>query len=217
MKHLRINVGCGQAPTKGWRNFDNSPSLRLAKIPMLPSLLAGAGLLDGGQRGYIEFARRHAIEFGDVVRGLPLPEASVEVLYSAHMLEHLDRSGADRFLREAMRVLVPGGLIRLCVPDIKKLCARYAATGDADGFLDASMLCAPAPASFRARLRHLLVGPRHHQWMYDGQSLQLLLARRGFRDTAILPPGETSIIDPGALDLRDKADESVYVEARKPA
>ena len=28
---LKINIGCGDTPTKGWRNYDNSWSVRLAK------------------------------------------------------------------------------------------------------------------------------------------------------------------------------------------
>ena len=36
---IRINIGCGQTPTKGWQNYDNSFSLKLAKIPILPILL----------------------------------------------------------------------------------------------------------------------------------------------------------------------------------
>jgi len=64
--------------------------------------------------------------------------------------------------------------------------------------------------------RALLVGDRHHAWMYDGRSLSRLLADHGFLGPGVLAPGETTIADPGALDLCERADESVYVEARKP-
>jgi hypothetical protein len=52
--------------------------------------------------------------------------------------------------------------------------------------------------------------------MYDGPSLVRLLNGEGFFGARIVPPGVTGIADPGALDLRERADESVYVEARKP-
>src|SRR5437867_3406825 len=97
---LRINVGCGQTPTIGWRNFDNSLSLRLAKVPLLPQMLRFIGLLEFPQYQFIQFARSNRVEFGDVTKGLPLLENSVDVLYSSHMLEHLDRSEAATFLKE---------------------------------------------------------------------------------------------------------------------
>lgn len=44
---VRINIGCGQTPTNGWENFDNSFSLRLSKIPLLPDILNRLGFLEG--------------------------------------------------------------------------------------------------------------------------------------------------------------------------
>jgi Holliday junction resolvase len=51
--------------------------------------------------------------------------------------------------------------------------------------------------------------------MYDGKSLAKLLESNGFKNIRILASGETSIEDPGPLDLKERADESVYVEAVK--
>jgi len=41
------------------------------------------------------------------------------------MLEHLDREEAKLFLREALRVLKSGGIIRLVLPDLGKLIKEY--------------------------------------------------------------------------------------------
>lgn len=65
---LRVNVGCGQTPTTGWRNFDNSPSLRISKIPMLPLILRSTGFVNKDQAKFIQFAREHFIEFGDIIK-----------------------------------------------------------------------------------------------------------------------------------------------------
>jgi hypothetical protein len=72
------------------------------------------------------------------------------------------------------------------------------------------------PAGLAGRVRAVVVGPRHHLWMYDGDSLAALLGRAGFTGATILPPGETTIGDPGQLDLKERAHESVYAEARNP-
>jgi predicted SAM-dependent methyltransferase len=213
---LRINIGCGQTPTQGWRNFDNSLSLRLSKLLLLPELLLKLKLIDGSQYQFIQFARKNDIEYGDAVTGLPVQDHSVEVLYSSHMLEHLDRNEADKFLKEAFRVLRPGGIIRLTVPDLKKQVAQYNVSNDANAFIDATNLCVPRPRSIKQRLRLFLVGPRNHQWMYDGISLSGLLEKHGFVKVKIMPAGQTNVYDHEPLDLKERVSESVYVEAEKP-
>jgi len=213
---LRANIGCGQTPTNGWRNFDNSFSLRLASLPIIPALLRKLRLLDESQYRFVAFAKDNSIEYADATKGLPLEPESCETIYSSHMLEHLDRIGADGFMKEVFRVLSPGGKVRIAVPDIKRHVARYNETGDADSFIEATLMCAPRPASMMGKIRLLLVGTRHHQWMYDGSSLSRLLQKHGFVDPMVLPAGQTTISAPGALDLQERADESVYVEAVKP-
>ena len=69
------------------------------------------------------------------------------------------------------------------------------------------------PVGLVAWAKWVLVGPRHHLWMYDGDSLTRLLRDAGFKDVTVVPPGTTNIPDPGHLDLQQRAAESVYVEA----
>ena len=82
----RINIGCGQTPTEGWQNFDNSLSLRLSKIPALPEALHRLRFLKTSQFQFIRFARESKIEYGDATAGLPVPNESCEVLYASHMI-----------------------------------------------------------------------------------------------------------------------------------
>lgn len=216
-KMTRINIGCGQTPTKGWKNFDNSFSLRLAKITFFPNILYRLRFLEDTQYHFITFARENDIRYGDATKGLPLKSESCEVVYSSHMLEHLDRNGANKFLKEAYRVLRPGGIIRIAAPDIKKQIAQYNDSGDADAFIEATHMCVPRPNTLAQRIRLLLVGPRHHQWMYDGNTLSRLLEKHDFIEAEIMPPGKTNIPKPGSLDLQERSSESVYVEAKKPS
>jgi predicted SAM-dependent methyltransferase len=131
------------------------------------------------------------------------------------MLEHLDRAEARDFLAEVFRVLYPGGVVRIVVPDIARLASLYAETRDADAFVAATLLASPRPRSALAKLRALAVGAREHAWMYDGASLSRLLTDSGFEAPRVLPAGETTISDPGPLDLAERESESVYVEARR--
>jgi ubiquinone/menaquinone biosynthesis C-methylase UbiE len=212
---LRINVGCGQTPTKGWLNFDNSLSLFLSRIPLLPKLFNNLGIINNRQYRFIRFARKNNIKYADATKRLPIKDGSVDVLYSSHMLEHLDRGEADKFVDEIYRVLRPGGIVRIAVPDIKKKIELYNKHGDADTFIEDTLLCAPRPKSLLTRIRFLLVGSRHHHWMYDGVSLSNLLKRHGLVDPEVLPAGKTNIKQCEALDLRERSNESIYIEAEK--
>jgi predicted SAM-dependent methyltransferase len=213
---MRVNVGCGKTITEGWRNIDNSLSLWLAKIPLLPQILRGLRILNSTQYEFIQFAQAHKIEHGDVTKRLPLADNSVEVLYSSHMIEHLDRDEMDCFLREAMRVLQPGGILRLAFPDIRLYVRQYLEHQDADQFVADTLMAQQRPKSWAEKLSMLLVGSRHHLWMYDGNSLCRLLTRIGFVNAASLASGETRIPSPAPLDLCERAYASAYVEAEKP-
>jgi predicted SAM-dependent methyltransferase len=147
---------------------------------------------------------------------MPLPDNSADVLYSSHMMEHLDHAEALGFLREAYRVLRPGGVIRLVMPDLRKIAQDYMANGDADAFVRDTLMFTDRPRTLLAWLRHIITGPRHHLWMYDGRSLVRHLTEAGFLGAAQLAPGKTNIIEPGALSLSERAAESVFVEAVKP-
>lgn len=213
----RVNVGCGRTPTPGWTNIDNSPSLHLAAYPrFLTALLGKLRVLSPSQRDFIKFARGAGIRRADATRRIPLEHDSADVVYASHMLEHLDRRAADQFLREAQRVLAAGGVLRLAVPDLRRQVEAYFQHLDADRFMEETRLGRDQPRGWRERIAFLMVGGRRHAWMYDGDSLVRLLQDSGFENPQILPAGETTIPDPGPLDLTERADQSVYVEARAP-
>lgn len=212
---ITVNIGCGCTPTPGWLNFDNSMVVRICRLPLLVRLLKGMTLLTAASIAHANVARS-GVKWADATRHIPLADASVAVLYSSHMLEHLDPRGAKRFLAEAYRILLPGGTLRLAVPDLRRRVNRYLGTGDADEFW-ASLNCVSRRArSWRERLLVVLGRDQGHLWMYDSASLIRLLSANGFEDATEVRPGFTTIGEPGALDLREREDESIYVEARKP-
>jgi predicted SAM-dependent methyltransferase len=67
----------------------------------------------------------------DLGRGLPFLDKSCDVLYSSHAIEHFDRNGARKFLKECRRVLKPNGIIRLAAPDLEGLVRAYLSALDA--------------------------------------------------------------------------------------
>jgi len=174
------------------------------------------GVLQREQYEFIQFARVNKIIYGDAIKGLPLRSGSVDAFYSSHLFHLLESSQVARFLNEALRVLRPGGMIRIAVPDIQKLVAKYFESGDADTLVAGMRLSTPRPRSLSQYLRRHLRRVRSYQWMYDGASLSGLLRAHGFVNAFEAPCGHSRIPAPGELDLCERASESVYVEAEKP-
>jgi hypothetical protein len=212
----RLNVGCGATPTPGWVNYDNSISIRLADWPALTSLLGRFGLLSEQQRQFICIVNKKGIRYANAVKRIPEPDHSVEVLYTCHMLEHLDRCEAALFLKEARRVLVQNGIIRIAVPDLRYHINNYLKEQNGDAFVENLQIARLKPSDLIEKLKHLLIGERNHMWMYDGGSLCRLLSKSGFSNPQVLKAGETTIPNPGNLDLAERAPESVFVEAINP-
>ncbi len=53
------------------------------------------------------------------LKPLPLPDNSAVLMYTSHTLEHVSNPAVETFLSESFRVLKPGGILRVVVPDIK--------------------------------------------------------------------------------------------------
>lgn len=64
----------------------------------------------------------------DIRTGLPFPADSVDACYSSHVLEHLTPQQARLFLDECYRVLKPGGIARIVVPDLERIAKEYLRT-----------------------------------------------------------------------------------------
>lgn len=62
-----------------------------------------------------------------------MADATVSLIYASHVLEHFGRFQYTSVLAEWCRVLKPGGVLRLAVPDFAACAAIYYEQGLADG------------------------------------------------------------------------------------
>jgi predicted SAM-dependent methyltransferase len=60
----------------------------------------------------------------NVTQPLPLPDASVDVVYSEEVIEHIPLERGRAMLRECLRVLKPGGWLRLTTPSLDYFARR---------------------------------------------------------------------------------------------
>jgi predicted SAM-dependent methyltransferase len=119
---------------------------------------------------------------------LPFPDNSVQYIFASHVIEHVYRSNElPVLLSELRRVLQPGGVMRIIVPDIEK-CIRAYAGNDAQYFEERSKTWAWA-AGCKTPLDHFLgyAGANQtlenfggHKYGYDLQTLSLALSEAGF-------------------------------------
>lgn len=61
----------------------------------------------------------------DVTKKFPLPDNTFNFIFSEHMIEHITLPQAQVMLKESLRVLKPGGVIRITTPDMAKILPLY--------------------------------------------------------------------------------------------
>lgn len=95
---IRINVGSGDWSCDGWTNLDY-PTKWYA-----------------GSQSHHKF-----IPYDIRSQNLPFKNESVDLIYSSHVIEHIENEHIENFFKECYRVLKHGGGGRLCCPDAEFL------------------------------------------------------------------------------------------------
>jgi len=67
---------------------------------------------------------RHIVRL-DAGKPLPFEDGAFDAVYTEHMFEHMLPQAGATFLREAYRVVRPGGVIRVTTPDLEKYLNGY--------------------------------------------------------------------------------------------
>lgn len=65
------------------------------------------------------------VEAHNLLHGFPYPDNQFDVVYHSQVLEHIPKDKAVGFLRECLRVLKPGGVLRVVVPDLENIAVEY--------------------------------------------------------------------------------------------
>lgn len=220
--HDKLHLGCGPVTPESWLNVDGSWSARLARYPVLhKTALALAGRKSG-------FKSTGRIFGHDLRRPLPWPDASFTAVYASHLLEHMYLEEADRLLRECFRVLKPGGVVRMVVPDVDPLIRGYLGQPfpkwldnyekydqPTDRFIRGLLMRDPERprGNVFVRVYDALYDFHSHKWMYNGTSLAAHLAKAGFTDVGVKGCHESRIPGIADVELRERVVDGAGVAA----
>lgn len=215
-----LNLACGTRTDWTWTNLDFSPYATLRRFPLLASVLHAVGLLSDQRLHRLEGIDPGIIRW-KLARGIPFEDASFDVVYHSHFLEHLDRRAALLFLSECHRVLKPGGILRVVLPDLELLVRTYCAAlaeldrGDSltavgthegaiydlfDQMVRGQASGAHEQKTWVRLIERLIRGNaaatgENHRWMCDRHSLSRILLTIGFEDVGVLRPEASAIAD----------------------
>jgi Methyltransferase domain len=147
----------------------------------------------------------------DIRQGLPLEADSVDCVVSVHALPELSYRRQVPVLQELLRVLRPGGAIRLVLPDLDLAIDAYR-RGDASYFKVPPEEAKSPGGRFIAHL--LWFG--YTRTLFTADFAAELLAEAGFEGVERCSYRRTASPFGSIVELDNREDESMYVEARKP-
>jgi hypothetical protein len=210
MDHRYVQFGCGMCAPETWLNFDAGPAFWLqSRLPFLRPLLI--------KKGFPPYPKN--IQYGDVIKGLPVSPQSAEAVYCSHVLEHMTLDEFRLTLRNVFSYLRPGGTFRMVLPDLEQLINAYnndPAPGASSRFMQDSFLGEPTLARGLKSLPTALFGRARHLWMWDYKGLAEQLAAAGFTDIRRAQMGDSP--DPHFKDVEsiERWPDCLGVDCKRP-
>lgn len=199
----KVNLGSGLSVASGWINVDASLHAFFSKCPRFV-LKMFYRISDPkkrySQEQYCDILRNHIFVHHNVEYGVPFAGNSVDYLYSSHLIEHLFKENAMKFLKEAYRVLKKDGIFRICVPDLEYAISLYQKRDKEQAL---HFFFSTSKSGYFSR----------HKYMYDFDLLGQLLEEAGFTNIVRCSYRKGNTPDINVLD--NQPEETLYVEASK--
>lgn len=219
MTKIKLNLGCGAIRPEGWINADSSFNAHLQRFPLVGKFLSKS-------LNAVEY-KSNDVVYMNLNKRWKYKDDSVDVVYASHLFEHLTIRSASLFLKESYRCLKKGGVIRLVVPDLHKVCLKYLEDyGDASvedptvyilWAMNLHKEAQYANENFLSRVMNEFRGyPHQHKFMYDDKSLAFRMKNAGFSQIRSCVYGESNYIQE-IQDVEGAKESylSAYVEAIK--
>lgn len=146
---IKLNIGCGTDYKKGWINIDNNSDDNIEKLDL----------------------------HWDLRYPLPFEDNSVDYIFHEHFMEHLDVAEGINSTRDCLRVLKPGGVLRIATPDLAKTVDKYLHVEiEDDKTIKKYQLDFIKTKAERINVAFRWWG---HKWLYDWEELERRLKEAG--------------------------------------
>lgn len=180
-------------------------------LPEHPKVHLGCGPvhLDGWVNVDISRAVKPDIRV-DLRFGFPAPSSSVAFVFSEHVFEHLTLEDGLRLFADCRLALVPGGVMRIAMPDLRYIVNHYLGNWKEQAWLeDLAYKAIDSPA----RMLNFALRSWGHLYVYDIADLTLRLNRSGFTNVEPRELGQSP--HPELRGLERRPDSLLVVEATK--
>jgi len=106
--------------------IDNTHKIATTNNSILVNLGCGPIFIADSSWVNLDFdSHSQYVTSADLLKPLPLASESVNAVYSSHFIEHVPLEHIGSVLAECQRILKPGGILRLVLPDFEEMCAAY--------------------------------------------------------------------------------------------
>ena len=146
----------------------------------------------------------------DIRAGLPLDDESVDYAVSIHALPEIPYPDLVPVLRELRRVLKPGGVLRLALPDLDKGIRAYL-NQDGDYFLIPDEDAETIGGKFILQM----VWYGYSRSLFTHDFTEEILRKAGFSELAQCEFRKTASRFPEIVELDSREKESLFIEATK--
>lgn len=197
---MKLQLGCFHQGMDGWVNTDITPNLFIARVPFAASLLHRLHIMNDQHYAWHQEGRFKGVSYLNASKRFPFKNGTFDGVYCCHMIEHLTPAHAGHLFKEVLRVLKPGGIFRVVVPDLDRTVSLYDPQRP-DAFLD-------------AMYEHVGGIKNMHKWMYTEPSLISFFEANGFVDVKRCAYREGQLPDVERIDSRP--DGSLFIEGFCP-
>lgn len=152
VNNVKLHIGCGRKYKKGWVNIDNNSYGNIDKLDL----------------NY------------DLRNPLPFPDNWADFIFNEHFLEHLTAEEGAIFIKECVRVLKPGGVLRIAMPNLENMIKKFYCNENWKE--DNAEIFRQYKLDFiKTKAEYLNINFRRwgHQWLYDKEELSRRLKEVG--------------------------------------
>ncbi len=170
---LKLNIGCGTDYKDGWVNIDNNSDNNITRIDLK----------------------------WDLRKPLPIRDNSVDFIFNEHFFEHLTPEDGIAVMKDLRRVLKPGGVLRIAMPDLAGVVNNYLNVP-----LSKDKVIKEFDLGFiktRAEWINMSFRWWGHMWLYDWEELERRLMESGFKKMKRCELRKSSYKELQNLEIRD--------------